>query len=188
MRTRAACEGYTPHIIPQFILCHMGHGMKDQASSWPVRKTPVHLPVRESVNRPIIVFLTVCTEKRKPILSRHDVCQQIVDAWGQADAWLVGRYLVMPDHIHLFCAPGIAEYPELRKWVQYWKAIASRSWPRVNEQPVWQRSFWDTQLSQGDSYEAKWDYVVHNPVRKGLVTRAEEWPFQGEMNKLEWFG
>jgi hypothetical protein len=25
-----------------------------------------------------------------------------------------------------------------------------------------------------------------NPVRAGLVSRPEEWPYQGELNVLEW--
>ncbi len=156
--------------------------------SLPVRKSPIHLPAREVFNCPVIIFVTTCTHKRKSVLCVQDACETILCAWREADAWLVGRYVVMPDHIHFFCAPGITEYPELTKWVQYWKALASRSWPRIGEQPVWQRSFWDTQLRQGESYEEKWEYICQNPVRKGFVRTAEEWPFQGEMNKLEWFG
>ena len=32
----------------------------------------------------------------------------------------------------------------------------------------------------------KWEYVVRNPVRAGLVNRREDWPFQGELNVLRW--
>lgn len=161
---------------------------KGEQTSWPVRKSPVHLSVREAFNRPVIVFVTACTHTRKPILCVQDAYQEILHAWRDADAWLVGRFVVMPDHIHLFCAPTKDGFPELRKWVQYWKALASCSWPRMSEQPLWQKSFWDTQIRRGESYERIWEYVCQNPVRKGLVKIAEEWPFQGEINKLEWFG
>ncbi len=155
--------------------------------SLPVRKSPIHLPVRETSNRPVIIFVTVCSHKRKPILCSRDTYEVILRSWIKADAWIVGRYLVMPDHIHFFCAPAKVDYPELRQWVQYWKALASLSWPRRSEQPIWQVSFWDTQIRSGKSYEEKWEYVRQNPVRKGLVRSPDEWPFQGEMNKLEWF-
>jgi len=46
--------------------------------------------------------------------------------------------------------------------------------------------FLDTQLRRGESYDAKWDYVVANPVRAGLVSKSEDWPYQGEMNVLTW--
>jgi len=51
---------------------------------------------------------------------------------------------------------------------------------------LWQKNFWDTQLRQGNSYAAKWDYVRNNPVRHNLVTRVEDWLYQGELNVLRW--
>ncbi|MBF8296112.1 MAG: hypothetical protein HW389_2657, partial [Bacteroidetes bacterium] len=175
-------------IPPACFKIVMANTSNKRSGPRPVRKSPIHLPVHASFNRPVIIFVTACTNRRKPILCAEDTYQEILHAWREADAWLVGRYLVMPDHVHFFCAPAKEEFPELRKWVQYWKAIASFSWPRSNEQPVWQRSFWDTQLRDGASYERRWEYVRQNPVRKGFVKTTEEWPYQGEMNKLEWFG
>ena len=99
---------------------------------------------------------------------------------------MVGRYVIMPDHIHLFCAPAAENVPDVKRWVKYWKSMVSRLWPRPNERPVWQRSFWDTQLRRGESYASKWLYVQKNPVRKGLCVEPEDWPFQGEMQVLSW--
>jgi len=30
------------------------------------------------------------------------------------------------------------------------------------------------------------DYVRNNPVRAGLVEKAEDWKYQGELHKLRW--
>jgi putative transposase len=110
----------------------------------------------------------------------------IVDAWRRAESWSVGRYVVMPDHLHLFCAPAVFPIEPLMQWVRYWKSIASRNWPRAHEQPIWQRDFWDTQLRRSENYDSKWQYVVDNPVRAGLARKADEWPFQGELSFLPW--
>jgi putative transposase len=152
----------------------------------PSRKTPVHHPIREADNRTPMVFLTVCSQGRRRLFDKPDVHDVLKTSWFKAEGWLVGRYVVMPDHVHLFCAPGRLDFPPLVKWVQYWKSIASRSWPRPEEQPVWQRSFWDTQLRSGERYADKWEYVRYNPVRAGLCRLPEEWLFQGEMNVLSW--
>ncbi len=150
------------------------------------RKHPAHpLPV-ESGNQSVIVFVTICTAKRKPILANAEAVDVLLDAWKAAHHWLVGRYIILPDHIHLFCAPGRQDALPVQKWVAFWKSWTSRHWPRREEQPIWQLDGWDTQLRRDENYDAKWDYVRGNAVRHGLVATAEDWPWQGEINVLEW--
>jgi len=150
------------------------------------RRSPTHLPVADYHNRSIIVFVTVCTQGRKPLLARAEAVETIRQAWAKAHIWRIGRWVVMPDHVHLFCAPGTWPPEPIARWVSFWKSEASRRWPRAEEQPIWQRDFWDTQLRPGDDYRAKWQYVRENPVRAGLCADPETWPFQGEENPLMW--
>ncbi len=157
------------------------------------RKHPVHQPIVERFNEPAIVFLTVCTQDRKRLLARADVVALLRDSWRAAESWRVGRFMVMPDHVHLFCAPatlhgtdGAVPSRPIGQWVRYWKTLASRRWPRVDEQPVWQLDFWDTQLRHLRHYDEKWEYVRQNPVRAGLVAEPAAWPHQGEINELRW--
>jgi putative transposase len=152
----------------------------------PGRKHPIHQLVHERFERPIIVFVTVCTKDRKAILANTAAHDLVLSAWKEADSWQVGRYVVMPDHVHLFCAPQLLIPKPLQTWIGFWKSLVARQWLKQNEAPIWQRHFWDTQLRRGESYDQKWDYVVANPVRAGLVTRTEDWPYQGEMNVLRW--
>jgi putative transposase len=154
---------------------------------FPCRKTPIHLPLVERFNRPNIVFVTVCTKSRKPILCQTDVYRLLLEAWAAADAWRVGRHVLMPNHLHLLCSPARIDYPSLEKWVQFWKSYASRVWPRREEHPVWLRSFWDTQIRSGKHYEQKLEYIRQNPVRAGLCRSPEDWPFQGELSLLDWY-
>ena len=41
-------------------------------------------------------------------------------------------------------------------------------------------------MRRDEDYEAAWDYIRANPVRKGLVARDEEWPYAGELSSVEW--
>ena len=150
------------------------------------RMHPAREAVHERGNMPIIVFLTVCSKRRKRIFANPEAHQTLCDSWRQAENWLVGRYTIMPDHIHLFCAPELLLPQTLEAWVRFWKSNAARHWPHRNDAPIWQRHCWDTQLRRGESYDAKWDYVVENPVRAGLVARSQDWPYQGELNVLRW--
>ena len=121
--------------------------------------------------------------KPDTLLANAAVHQGLVDVWRKATAWLVGRYLLMPDHLHLFCAPRDLEIP-LINWVTYWKRQFSRL--RLPGTGNWQRLFWDTRLRREENYDQKWDYIRQNPVKAGLVTHADLWPFQGELHVLPW--
>ncbi len=138
----------------------------------------------EVAGRSALVFVTVCAAGRRPILARDDVHRLLLESWQAADAWLVGRYVVMPDHVHLFCAPASRDAVSLSVWIAFWKSAASRHWPRPEEQPVWQASYWDRQMRAAESYGEKWSYVRANPVRAGLVADADAWPFAGELNEF----
>ena len=150
------------------------------------RKYLAHPPIIERHNEPVIIYLTVCSKNRKCIFAFDDSAAVIVDGWQSANSWLVCRYVIMPDHIHLFCAPNMFPVTPLKQWIKYWQALASLNWPRPKDHPVWQRDTWDTQLRRHESYDSKWEYVINNPVRAGLVTEANDWPFQGELNILPW--
>ncbi|MGB8353782.1 MAG: transposase [Chthoniobacteraceae bacterium] len=152
------------------------------------RKHPVHYPPIGKHNAPVIIFLTVNSKDRKKIFTTSRVHEILLKCWTQADAWLVGRYVIMPDHIHLFCAPGNQKQSvSLLKWVSYWKSISAQAWPDPSDDPVWHRHFWDTQLRHTDSYDKKWDYVLQNPIRANLSANTDDWPYQGECNILRWY-
>lgn len=152
----------------------------------PRRKKPGHFPTVETGSRSIIIFLTVCTKGRRPVLANNEAAKLIVEAWCLADFWCVGRYVIMPEHIHLFCAPNTFPPQSLKGWISFWRNHVTRSWPNREQVPIWQREYWDRQLRRGESYAEKWAYVENNPVRHGYASRAEEWPYQGELNVLDW--
>lgn len=150
------------------------------------RRHPPHFPPIERHNTAIIIFLTVCTKNRKRLLANETSHELLRSAWTIQPSWLVGDYVIMPDHLHLFCAPADLIPPPIEPWLRFWKSHVSKNWKDRAELPIWQRHFWDTQLRKGDSYEAKWHYIRDNPVRAGLVGRFEDWPYRGELNILEW--
>jgi REP element-mobilizing transposase RayT len=126
----------------------------------------------------------------------------IVDAWERAQNWRVGRYVIMPDHIHFFCAPMSYPASDFHKWMKYWKRLTQQAFAargdtrppvyaaRGDTRPpvvkLWQNGCWDTQMRTRDQYEGKWLYVRNNPVRKGLVITPDDWQYQGVLHDLDW--
>ena len=133
--------------------------------------------------QPTLVFLTVCSLNRKAILATHQVQEKLCEAWKEADAWMVGSYVVMPDHIHLFCAPQNEDI-SIERWITYWKRQFHRHFGAGA--PRFQSRGFHHRLRRDESYAEKWEYVRSNPVRAGLVSRPEDWPFQGTLNELRW--
>ena len=132
-------------------------------------------------------FVTACTRRRRTVLATSAVhtafvrfSQRAYDEHGIA----VGRYVIMPDHIHLFlCGPNDFE---LGRWMGMLKqclekAVPTTASPAGRRLQFWQRRFFDHVLRSDESYVQKWEYVHDNPVRAGLVTNADDWPYAGEI-------
>jgi len=139
--------------------------------------------VHIDLGQPTIVFVTVNAEHRAAWIAQPNVHQLLLEVWREAQAWLVGYYLLMPDHLHLFVAPHNLDIP-LNRWMTYWKRLFTQK--AANAQWRWQSLHWDTRLRRSESYAEKWGYIRENPMRKGLVTKPEDWPYQGMMNILRW--
>jgi putative transposase len=132
-------------------------------------------------------FVTFCVRNRRPILSNSAVHEAFLifarrarDEHGVA----VGRYVLMPDHAHLFVIlpePG----PSLASWVGQLKRRLGITLAELgNPPPIWQEGFFDHLMRGADSYSEKWAYVRENPVRAGLCAKPEEWSYAGEVVPL----
>jgi REP element-mobilizing transposase RayT len=99
--------------------------------------------------------------------------------------WAIGRYVVMPDHVHFFCSAEL-DAKMLPTFMQAWKQWTSKRMTRelTLSGTVWQEEFFDHVLRSSESYSQKWDYVKENPVRADLVKKSDEWPWQGEVESL----
>ncbi len=147
---------------------------------WVGRRNPA-AGVQLKLGEPNWVLLTVTTEHRVPWLADSVAHQLLHETWAEATAWLVSDYLLMPDHLHCFCAPLDLRFG-IETWITYWKRLFRKKHGR----PGWkfQSRGWHHRLRGDESYEQKWRYVQENPVRRGLVARIEDWPFKGRVHEI----
>lgn len=158
--------------------------MPDNPIRGPGRRTPAK-GVQISLGGPNWVFLTVCTAKRERWLAQISVQRTLHKIWEhQATAWLVNDYLLMPDHLHLFCAPRDLKFT-IEQWIAYWKDRFAKAHPNGR---AFQRGSFHHRLRDGENYSKKWRYVLENPVRHKLVERSEDWPYFGRVHKICWAG
>jgi REP element-mobilizing transposase RayT len=128
-------------------------------------------------------FITITTARRHRWLAAPAVHAAFLDfaqrGFDGARA-AIGRYVLMPDHAHLFVRLGHEQ--ELGQWVKALKAVLLRA--AEDDIVGWQPGFFDHLLRQSESYDQKWEYVRMNPVRAGLVHQPDDWPYQGEFCPL----
>jgi putative transposase len=156
--------------------------MSDIPFREPGRRVPAK-GVHISLAGPNWVFLTVCTEKREAWLAQASVQHALHAIWEQkAIAWLVSDYLLMPDHLHLFCAPCDLKFT-IERWMGFWKDQFAKMHPDVG---IFQRGGFHHRLRDGESYSQKWQYVRENPVRQNLVEKPEDWPYFGRVHEIRW--
>lgn len=133
----------------------------------------------------LFYFLTFCSHNRLPTLAQpplHQAFRLFTEA-AIARGVFVGRYVIMPDHIHLFAA--FDEHISLSDWMKSLKNSLSKTLREMNiPSPHWQKGYFDHLLRGEESYGSKWEYAFHNPVRHRLVSDPTIWPFQGEINAL----
>jgi REP element-mobilizing transposase RayT len=108
------------------------------------------------------------------LLRRHDVAEVVVDAWR----YFAGeryRLHVMPNHVHVLLTVN-NRYP-LPLVVKSWKGFTSRAINRLLDRQgsVWMPDYWDRYIRDEAHYRRVVDYIHQNPVKAGLVDRAERW-------------
>jgi REP element-mobilizing transposase RayT/mono/diheme cytochrome c family protein len=161
---------------------HIGRARPPGAPPRPQRKKLPH-------DRPLwlrpedeIFFITVCCQP----CGRNQLCNpkaaravfDSVEFRNQNAVWYAHLVCLMPDHLH-----ALISFPYEKSMKQI-----NADWKRFLATQLhieWQRDFFDHRLRKEESYREKADYICANPVRAGLITRSEEWPYIWTANPQE---
>jgi putative transposase len=86
--------------------------------------------------------------------------------------FVVAGYVVMPEHVHLLLSEP--KRAVLAKALQALKLSVTRQRP---ERPFWQARYHDFNIFSEHKRSEKIMYMHKNPIKRGLVSAAEEWPW-----------
>jgi putative transposase len=90
--------------------------------------------------------------------------------------WQLEAWAVFPNHYH-FLARRNDDSASLKRMLTHLHADSARELNRMDGQTgrtVW-FNFWDTKLTNERSYLARLNYVHQNPVKHGLVPKANQY-------------
>lgn len=81
----------------------------------------------------------------------------------------------MPDHLHWLIADS-ASMGELVRSFKSYTTYAARTLGHGTR--LWQRSYWDHVLRRNENVREVAEYIIHNPVRGGIVPAVRDYPYQ----------
>ncbi|MEN9846570.1 MAG: hypothetical protein RIS36_1717 [Pseudomonadota bacterium] len=148
---------------------------------YPRRKHPHHRG-GDAIDSHLPIFLTVCTKNRAPLLAYDRVHAVLRNVWSDNSRWMVGPYVLMPEHLHIIVVEAVRNQTPLSPWIGWWKQQSSVQ--IGGGALVWQRDFWDTTIRTQAMFAEKIAYIKNNPIKRGLSQSETEWPFQGEVYRI----
>ena len=135
-----------------------------------------------SEDRPIHV--TICTDAKRDIFDSKISANIVIDELLRTSKDLGFRllcYCLMPDHLHIVISPSQSCLP-LPKFLNIFKGRTTTILrKRCGLNRLWQRSAYDHVIRFDEDLRDVIEYIIHNPVRKGLAEKADDYPCS------EWF-
>jgi putative transposase len=140
----------------------------------PGRRSLPHRPPLTIDSAREIWFVTICCASRgENQLTSPTVSEALMESvryrWMQGH-WHPHLFLLMPDHCH-----ALISFPadrSIRRTISDWK-----HWTSTHHGIIWQRDFFDHRLRGDEAFSEKASYIDNNPVRAGLISTPDEWPF-----------
>lgn len=133
------------------------------------------------------VFFTVTLSQRGDDLLVREVerLREAVRLTRRERPFEIVAWVVLPDHVHCIWQMPAGDRDYGTRW-RIIKARFSRGLPigvqRAShaaraERGIWQRRFWEHHVRDAADLARLVRYCWFNPVKHGLVTRPEDWPF-----------
>jgi len=132
-------------------------------------------------------FLTLCSFRRQTVFSDSACCQDLLHLLKTECAsrnFSVPAYCLMPDHLH-FLAEGLHPASNLLALLKSFKIKSSRDYAAHEQRTLWQKGFYEHILRPDENPELVAWYIWLNPVRKRMVSRAQDYPFAGSFTGLK---
>jgi putative transposase len=121
-------------------------------------------------------FITFSCYKRQPSLHTEeakDTVQQILEQTRKQQGLRIAAYVIMPEHLHLLTNEPATT--TLATFLQIFKQQASRELKSPSQKQLWQRRYYDFNVSSPEKFTEKLQYIHRNPVKRDLVTKPEDY-------------
>ncbi|MGA2857505.1 MAG: transposase [Candidatus Sulfotelmatobacter sp.] len=123
-------------------------------------------------------FVTFSCYNRAPLLATprsRDIFEETLERVRRWYGFYVAGYVVMPEHVHLLITEP--ERGKLSLALQMLKQNVARQLRLPEGGPFWLERYYDLNVWTERKHIEKLRYIHRNPVRRGLVSCPEDWPW-----------
>jgi putative transposase len=145
-----------------------------------IREKP-HRLSREYYKGTSSVAITMCIKDRVSIFSNPNVVEVFVGFLKEiAEKYPcdIPVYCFMPDHLHLIITGNNNEM-DLLKVISAYKQKTGFWLSKNKISARWQKDIFDHVIKKDESLSRNIKYILDNPVRKGIVSDWQEYPYKG---------
>ena len=112
------------------------------------------------------------------------IARDVIIQYRHRGYYYLPAYCVMPDHVHLLIIP-LDPNRHLSRIVATLKNAMTQALRTIGVAIRWQWGYHDHVLRDAERTADFAEYIMMNPVRKGLVSDFRDWPFSGIVDR--WF-
>ncbi len=158
--------------------------MQERPKWFPHKPRNKRLPREIYQKQGIVWFITIRAYLFQSPFVRNDLNQMIIDTLTETSTTYqchIFVYCLMPDHLHLLASPREQDASVLTFIERFKGKTTNQSWRLGWKGTLWQPNFYDHGLRKEENFREIANYILQNPVRKGLAESPEKWPWSGMM-------
>ena len=134
-----------------------------------------------------VYFLTICARHLSEPFCNTELADEVVDSlhYIRKDKSIsLYCYCLMPDHLHMVISPSHTS-GSVSNIIQRFKSFTTKiGWKYGVKGKLWQKSFYDHIIRKEEDLNKICEYILANPVRKGLVAGPDDWRYSDLLDPL----
>jgi REP element-mobilizing transposase RayT len=191
-------RGYLPHLESPEKIQHVTFHLADSLPKAVLERWAAELkrwpPDKQAVEQRQRVQAWLDAGHGSCVLRETEIAAMVQNSFLLFDGqrYRLHAWVVMPNHVHVLfqslngwtMAKIVASWKKFtaRKICDYRRATGHANFPIGNgdpgdPNPVWHREYWDRYMRDERHFQRAVEYIHQNPVKAGLVGKAEAWPW-----------
>lgn len=119
---------------------------------------------------------------KEPLLSEayiKDLYQDVITECLKKYSFLIIQFSIMNNHVHLIIRPLKESLSKIMQWIN---SVFAMRFNKLTGRcgHVWKCRFWSSIIEKIEQFKKVYNYILDNPVKAGMVSSPEEYPYCGE--------